>query len=63
MIHSSWGGTTAEAWTSRGTLESEPEFKSILDDGTKLLSAYPKVVQDYEQQLAQWRQESDQGRR
>jgi sialate O-acetylesterase len=59
MIHSSWGGTTAEAWTSRGTLESEPEFKSILDDGTKLLSAYPKVVQDYEQQLAQWRQESD----
>src|SRR5271157_2949323 len=59
MIHSSWGGTPAEAWTSRGTLESDPDFASILDAGTKLLSPYPKVFQDYEQQLSQWRQDSD----
>src|SRR5207249_4158356 len=31
LIHSSWGGTPAEQWTTRGTLESDPEFKSILD--------------------------------
>ena len=55
MIHSSWGGTPAESWTSRGTLESDPEFQSILDAGTKLLSPYPKVFQDFEQQLAEWR--------
>jgi len=59
LIHSSWGGTPAESWTSRGTLESEPEFKSILEDGTKLLSSYPKVFEDFEQRLAQWRLESD----
>jgi sialate O-acetylesterase len=59
LIHSSWGGTTAEAWTSRGTLESNPEFKSIVDDGAKLLAKYPKVFQDYDQQLAQWRQDSE----
>jgi sialate O-acetylesterase len=59
LIHSSWGGTTAEAWTSRGTLESDPEFKSILDGGTKLLSTYPKIFQDYKQQLTQWLRESD----
>jgi sialate O-acetylesterase len=59
MIHSSWGGTPAESWTSRGTLESDPEFTSILDSGTKLLSPYPKVFQDFEQQLGQWRQDSD----
>src|SRR5208282_3528008 len=59
MIHSSWGGTPAESWTSRGTLESDPDFKSILDSGTKLLSPYPKVFQDFEQQLGQWRQDSD----
>jgi sialate O-acetylesterase len=59
LIHSSWGGTRAEAWTSRGTLESDPEFKSILEDRSKLLSTYPKIFQDYEQQLAQWRRESD----
>ena len=59
LIHSSWGGTRAEAWTSRGTLESGSEFKSILEDRTKLLSAYPKIYQDFEQQLAQWRRDSD----
>ena len=59
MVHSSWGGTPAEAWTSRGTLESDPEFKSILEAGVKLLSPYPKVFQDYEQRLAQWREDSD----
>jgi len=59
MIHSSWGGTPAEACTSRGTLEADPEFKPILEAGTKLLSPYPKVIQDYEQRLAQWRGDSD----
>jgi sialate O-acetylesterase len=59
MIHSSWGGTPAESWTSRGTLESDPEFTSILDSGTKLLSPYPKAFQDFEQQMAQWREDSD----
>jgi sialate O-acetylesterase len=59
MIHSSWGGTPAESWTSRGTLESDPDFASILDSATKLLSPYPKVFQDFEQQLGLWRQDSD----
>jgi len=60
MIHSSWGGTPAEAWTSRGTLDSDPDFKSILEAGTKLLSPYPMVFQDFEQRVAKWRKDSDQ---
>jgi sialate O-acetylesterase len=59
MIHSSWGGTAAEAWTSRGTLQSEAGLKSILESETKLLSTYPKAMQDFEQQFSRWRQESD----
>ncbi len=31
LIHSSWGGTVAEAWTRRGCLESDPQLKMILD--------------------------------
>jgi sialate O-acetylesterase len=60
LIHSSWGGTSAEAWTSRETLQSDPDFKSILDSGVKLLSPYPKLFQDFDGQFAQWRQASDQ---
>ncbi|MGB9624270.1 MAG: sialate O-acetylesterase [Phycisphaerae bacterium] len=31
LIHSSWGGTPAEAWTSRSTLEADPALKAIVD--------------------------------
>lgn len=31
IIHSSWGGTVAEAWTSAGALKSMPDFRSALE--------------------------------
>ncbi len=31
MIHTSWGGTLAEAWTSIETLRSDPSFERILE--------------------------------
>ncbi len=30
LINTSWGGTVAEAWTSRGTLESDADYSEIL---------------------------------
>jgi sialate O-acetylesterase len=54
LIHSSWGGTVAEAWTSRKTLESYPELKGLVDHGDQLVRDYPKeqdrylhAIQDY----------------
>lgn len=32
IIHTSWGGTTAEAWTPMDTLENDPGLKTILED-------------------------------
>jgi hypothetical protein len=32
IIHTSWGGTTAEAWTPRDGLENDPGLKAILED-------------------------------
>jgi sialate O-acetylesterase len=29
LIHTSWGGTVAEAWTSHGMLEAHPELKGL----------------------------------
>jgi sialate O-acetylesterase len=29
LIHTSWGGTAAELWTSRKTLEADPDLKSL----------------------------------
>jgi sialate O-acetylesterase len=54
LIHSSWGGTPAEAWTSRGALASKPELKSIVDS-LKLASAnLPEALEAYRKALADW---------
>ncbi len=31
LIHSSWGGTNIETWTSRGAFEKSEEFKSMIE--------------------------------
>lgn len=31
LVHTSWGGTPAEAWTSRETLAADPALKPLLD--------------------------------
>jgi sialate O-acetylesterase len=40
LINSSVGGTPAEAWTSRATLEADPDFKEILERYTEQLKNY-----------------------
>ncbi len=30
LIHTSWGGTDVETWTSRGAFENSPEFKDMI---------------------------------
>ncbi len=39
LIHSSWGGTVAEAWTSAPALAAFPEFKSQLDEVAAIASS------------------------
>jgi sialate O-acetylesterase len=59
LIDSSWGGTPAEAWTSRSTLESDPDFRSILNQYDQAAAAYPEAKQKYEGDLRQWVEAAD----
>ncbi|MDB6028687.1 MAG: Sialic acid-specific 9-O-acetylesterase [Verrucomicrobiales bacterium] len=43
LIDSSVGGTPAEAWTSRSTLESDPALKGILDRYAESIKAFEKA--------------------
>ena len=56
FIHTSWGGTPAQAWTSRAALDSEPALKFIQDDWQKVLDRYPEAQKRYEEQLVTWKQ-------
>src|SRR5262249_51271906 len=47
LIHSSWGGTPAEAWTSKAALEAEPALRYLSERQTKALAGYPKVIDEY----------------
>jgi sialate O-acetylesterase len=53
IIHSSWGGTPAEAWTSRSALAARPETKPLADRfGTE---QSPDAEQRYERAIAEWK--------
>ena len=47
LIHTSWGGTPAEAWTSGEVLASNPAFSGILEKFAKEQAAYPERLATY----------------
>ncbi|MCX5675360.1 MAG: sialate O-acetylesterase [Planctomycetota bacterium] len=58
LVHTNWGGTPAEAWTSREGLESEPTLKPIYERYEQTLAAYPKAKESWEavkdKRIADW---------
>ncbi|MBC7328356.1 sialate O-acetylesterase [bacterium] len=52
IIHSSVGGTPAEAWTSEMTLRSNPELKHLLELWSK-----------YDEQLKKWNEEKEKAKK
>src|SRR5215813_2702936 len=58
LIHSSWGGTPAEAWTSHDALVSVPELKPILDRYEASLNALPQTKAAYAKALAEWEEKN-----
>lgn len=57
LVHSSWGGTPAEAWTSEETLRADPAFRPIFDRAAAVLAAYPAAKAKYDAAAAQWREQ------
>jgi sialate O-acetylesterase len=62
LIHSSWGGTPAEAWTSLPTLEAEPDFKPLLDWWNEELAKSDAQMKDYEKKMSDWKQAAEAAR-
>jgi sialate O-acetylesterase len=58
LIHSSWSGTPAEAWTSRETLASEPELNSMLDSLSQALKNLPEAQIRSKKLRAEWEEKN-----
>jgi sialate O-acetylesterase len=54
LIHTSWGGTPAESWTTRETLDSYPEFEPIMTRWAKIAADYPEAMKRYKEQRDAW---------
>ena len=51
MIHTSWGGTPAQAWTSLEGFGSDPELKGYVDSATQKLASYDAAAAAYPAKL------------
>jgi sialate O-acetylesterase len=62
VIQSAWGGTPAQAWTSRVTLISEPTLQTYLVEWNRVLVNWPEARRRYEARLRRWEQEAAQAK-
>jgi sialate O-acetylesterase len=63
MIHASLGSTTAETWTPKEVLASNPELKSIVDADRTVSDDYRNVFERFEYQFTHWKQASEMAER
>ncbi len=61
LIHTSWGGTPAEAWTSLDGLRVLPDFASQAGDVERAAGEIKAGTYDYPRQLAAWYAAADPG--
>jgi sialate O-acetylesterase len=61
MIHTSWGGTPAQAWTSLEGFGTDPELKGYADAATQRLATidadlatYPAKMEEFQSKAKEW---------
>ncbi len=54
LVHTSWGGTPAEAWTSLPMLEENPNFEPILTRYKQALANYPQALIKFKEDSEKW---------
>lgn len=54
LIHSSWGGTVAEAWTSAKALKELPDFKAAVEEVEASAIANGNKLMSYEERVQAW---------
>jgi sialate O-acetylesterase len=49
LIHTSWGGTPAESWMSKEYLESDANFRPILQHFDETVANFPQLLKKYQE--------------
>ncbi len=59
MLHTAWGGTPAEAWTTRETLATDPMLQPIVEKWDRIRESYPERKKKYEEEIAEWKKKAE----
>lgn len=62
LIHSSWGGTPAESWTSRAALEAEKDLAPMVQSWDEQIADFPEAQKAYETALEEWQKAAEQAK-
>jgi len=62
LVHTSWGGTPAEAWTTSEMLASDEDFKPILTRFEEAMAKYPQAKAEYDQKIKEWEEAAKKAR-
>ena len=62
LIHTSWGGTPAEAWTKREALEKVADAAPILERYDDVMARYPKAMTEHKQKVNDWKKAAEKAR-
>jgi sialate O-acetylesterase len=63
LIHSSWGGSPVESWTSDGALKKEPAAEPIFAYWKNTISLYPQAIAKYKMDAVKWQRTYDKAKR
>jgi len=56
LIRAAKGGSPVESWIAPDILASDPDYAPILQRHAQLVADYPSLLQEYQRQVAQWKQ-------
>ncbi len=60
LIHTSWGGTPAESWTTRETLLGHEKLKGMVERWDKMIEDFDNQLDQYAEKMIEWEQNADQ---
>ncbi|MCC6587751.1 MAG: sialate O-acetylesterase [Bryobacterales bacterium] len=63
LIQTAYGGTPAQAWTSKEALAADPALLPILGEWAKALDNFPAALEKYHAALAKWEADGRKGNR
>ncbi|HEX2949385.1 MAG TPA: sialate O-acetylesterase [Armatimonadota bacterium] len=61
LIHTSWGGTIAEAWTSKEALQTMPDFQTPLAQFAQFVEDQKQASYNFSDRINEWYKKNDIG--